>query len=192
MDNPSLQFSGYYKNKEATEKKLMRNVFKKGDLWCRAGDLIKHENGYLYFVDRIGDTFRWKGENVSTCEVAEVVSTVPFIDEVNIVGVSIPGKDGRACLAAVTFKENEEVSLPEFYSICKATLPPYAIPLFIRVLPHVEITGTFKHMKVAYKNEGMNPSNMKDKLYFFNNATKQYEELTHDVYNGIVDGKYKI
>merc|ERR1711862_493808 len=95
-------FEGYT-NKEASEKKMIRDAFKKNDLWFRSGDLLRRDDaGYFYFVDRIGDTFRWKGENVSTMEVSEVLSAFPGIVDANVFGVEVPGKEGQACMAALS------------------------------------------------------------------------------------------
>eukprot|EP00456_Euglypha_rotunda_P082860 TRINITY_DN8175_c0_g1_i16.p1 TRINITY_DN8175_c0_g1~~TRINITY_DN8175_c0_g1_i16.p1 ORF type:complete len:545 (-),score=101.93 TRINITY_DN8175_c0_g1_i16:52-1452(-) len=106
-DDPVRQFDGYHGNKDATSKKIAFDVFKKGDKWFRSGDLLRRDSsGFWYFVDRIGDTFRWKGENVSTMEVSEIVSVFPGVVEVNVYGVEVPGnKDGRACMAAMVFDE---------------------------------------------------------------------------------------
>merc|ERR1711998_125591 len=95
---------------EATEKKILRDAFKKGDRYFRSGDLLRRDaKGYYYFVDRIGDTFRWKGENVSTMEVSEVLSAFPGIVDANVYGVAVPGKDGRACMVALTLEEGATV-----------------------------------------------------------------------------------
>src|SRR5204863_6712202 len=99
--NVGSRFEGYT-SREASEKKILRDVFEKGDIWFRTSDLLrKDEQGYFYFVDRIGDTFRWKGENVSTSEVSEAVTAFPGVAEANVYGVSIPGRDGRAGMAAL-------------------------------------------------------------------------------------------
>merc|ERR1712113_762305 len=100
---------------EATEKKLLRDVFKKGDKYFRSGDLLrKDEKGYFYFVDRIGDTFRWKGENVSTMEVSEVLSSFPGVVDANVYGAEVPGKDGRACMVALTLEPGTELNAEQF------------------------------------------------------------------------------
>jgi fatty-acyl-CoA synthase len=121
------------------------------------GDLLKLDpSGFWYFIDRIGDTFRWKGENVSTTEVAEAISTYPGVEEVNVYGVEVPHHDGRACCAAMVLGDN--IDFKGLYSTCAKNLPPYAVPLFIRKLPKIDITGTFKHQKVELRNQGINPS----------------------------------
>ena len=120
------EFSGYT-NKEATEKKILRDVFVKGDSYFRTGDLLRTKGGYVYFVDRIGDTFRWKGENVSTMEVSEVLSTFPGIQEASVYGVEIPGSDGRACMVAINLTAGAEINPEEFLKYCRANLPSYSV-----------------------------------------------------------------
>merc|ERR1711862_993953 len=127
-------FEGYT-NSEATEKKILRNVFAKGDKFFRSGDLLRLDpKGYFYFVDRIGDTFRWKGENVSTMEVSEVLSGFPSIVDANVYGAEVPGKDGRACMVALTLESGAELDPGKFATYCKANLPSYSVPVFIRFL----------------------------------------------------------
>ena len=128
---PGNRFEGYA-SKAETEKKILRDVFEKGDAWFRTGDLMRKDaNGYFYFVDRIGDTFRWKGENVATSEVQEAITVFPGIVEANVYGVAIPGKDGRAGMAAVVaegnidlnaFREHLVASLPE---LCPPAVPAH-------------------------------------------------------------------
>merc|ERR1719359_2223412 len=116
-------FEGYT-SKEATDKKILTDVFKKGDRYFRTGDLLKQDSkGYYYFVDRIGDTFRWKGENVSTMEVSEVLSAFPGIIDANVYGVQIPGKDGRACMAAITTEGNKKPDAEKLAVYCRSNLP---------------------------------------------------------------------
>jgi len=153
----------------------------------------------FFFVDRIGDTFRWKGENVATTEVAEVVSIFPGIAEVNVYGVSVPGKDGRAGMAALTLKEgvlppggSEGFDVAGLAAHCIKNLPAYAVPVFLRFLPEVPITGTFKHQKVELRKEGCDPSTLADPLYFMNPETKTYEALTPKAYLALVTGPSKL
>ena len=132
--NPGREFAGYHGNKEGTEKKVLRDVFVKGDIYFRTGDLIRQDDqGYFYFVDRIGDTFRWKGENVSTNEVAEILSVFPGIKEANVYGVLVPGSDGRAGMAAIVAADDLDYAKFGLYVADK--LPAYAIPNFLRILP---------------------------------------------------------
>merc|ERR1711998_511262 len=125
-------------NKEATEKKVLQNVFAQGDKYFRTGDLVRRDSkGYFYFVDRIGDTFRWKGENVSTMEVSEVISAFPGVVDANVYGVQVPGKDGRACMVAITLDTGAELDVGKFTTYCRANLPSYSVPVFIRFLENV-------------------------------------------------------
>lgn len=189
--DPMKVFDGYHNNKEASSKKIATDVFMKGDKYFRTGDLLmRNEKGYWYFVDRIGDTFRWKGENVSTNEVAQVVSVFPGVSEVNIYGAAIPGHDGRACMAAMVAEEGIDFS--RLAAHCINNLPTYAVPLFIRLLPKIQVTGTFKHQKVALREEGAEPSVVKDPLYVLNLATKTYERLNNDKWGHIVRGQSKL
>ena len=125
-DGTTPDFEGYT-SKEATEKKVLRNVFKQGDSYFRTGDLLRRKDGLTYFVDRIGDTFRWKGENVSTMEVSEVLSTYPGILEASVYGVEVPRADGRACMVALRMHEGQTLCPEKFATYVKANLPPYSV-----------------------------------------------------------------
>jgi len=189
-DDPLGKFDGYHGNPEATNKKLARNVLKKNDLYFRSGDLLKQdERGYYFFVDRIGDTFRWKGENVSTTEVTEVLSTFPGVTEVNVYGVSIPGKEGRCCMAAMVFSDLNFDTLAKY---CRDNLPTYAIPLFIRKMPEIQITSTFKHQKGDLQKQGIDLGQIKDEMwcYDFNKGT--YIPYTSKEYEEIAKGRAKL
>jgi fatty-acyl-CoA synthase len=183
------RFEGYSKGSD-TEKKLLRDAQKKGDVWFRTGDLMKQDaQGYFYFVDRIGDTFRWKGENVSTNEVAEAISVYPGIKEANVYGVQIPGTDGRAGMAALVTAA--PIDFKAFQTHLEKNLPAYARPVFLRLQKEIEATGTFKHTKVALVKEGFDPSKIADPLYFFDPVTKAYEPLTAEIYTMIVEGRLR-
>ena len=187
-------FDGYLGDKEQSEKKLLRNVFRKGDCYFRTGDLLMRDHlGYYYFVDRMGDTFRWKGENVATTEVAQVLSGVKGCLEVTVYGVQIPGKDGRACCAAIVPKDGEELDLDNLYEVCHHQLPSYAQPIFVRLLPKLAVTGTFKHQKSELRDEGMDVINkVKDPMFFLDEAAKKYVTLSPQVYQAIVTGHAKL
>jgi fatty-acyl-CoA synthase len=163
-DDPRSNFAGYA-DKAATEKKVLRGAFAAGDAWFRTGDLMRQdEEGYFYFVDRIGDTFRWKGENVSTGEVSERLAEIPGVKEVTVYGVHVPGADGRAGMASLV--TGPEFDLAAFQTQSEATLPAYAQPLFIRLQPEIETTGTFKYRKMDLVNEGFDPARIQEPLYF--------------------------
>jgi fatty-acyl-CoA synthase len=183
------RFEGY-SNPEATEKKILRNVFKPGDAYFRTGDLMRLDaDDYFYFVDRIGDTFRWKGENVSTNEVAEVLSVCPGVKEANVYGVAVPGQDGRAGMAALVVDERfDPMSLAER---CARELPAYARPLFLRLLPQIEVTGTFKHRKVELVKEGFDPAVIANPLYFLD-GERGYVKLDPELHGRIVRGEQRV
>ena len=190
-DNDATRRFDGYTNKDANEKKIAHDVFAKGDKWFRTGDLLKMDReGFVYFVDRIGDTFRWKGENVATTEVAEVMSQVKGINDVNVYGVKIGELDGRAGMAAI--QSNDELEFTNLYQVLSEQLPPYARPLFLRELPESDLTGTFKHKKVKLRDEGFNPTEIGDQLYFRNDEEKTFIKLNASLYEEIVNGKLKI
>uniref|UniRef100_A0A8C9A146 long-chain-fatty-acid--CoA ligase n=1 Tax=Prolemur simus TaxID=1328070 RepID=A0A8C9A146_PROSS len=186
-------FSGYAGGKTQTEKKKLRDVFKKGDLYFNSGDLlmIDHEN-FIYFHDRVGDTFRWKGENVATTEVADIVGLVDFVQEVNVYGVPVPGHEGRIGMASIKMKENHEFDGKKLFQHIADYLPPYARPRFLRIQDTIEITGTFKHRKVTLVEEGFNPTVIKDALYFLDDTAKMYVPMTEDIYNAISANTLKL
>jgi fatty-acyl-CoA synthase len=166
-------------------------VFKKGDAWFRTGDLMRRdEHGYFFFVDRIGDTFRWKGENVATSEVAEALSTVPGIKEINVYGVSVPGADGRAGMAALVVDGTFDVA--GLGKRLEGHLSPFARPVFLRLQPEIEVTGTFKQRKVELVREGFDPRVIADPLYWFDPTTKRYEKLSVAVYDDITQDRIKL
>ncbi|MEQ9145747.1 MAG: long-chain-acyl-CoA synthetase [Parvibaculaceae bacterium] len=189
-DTPTGRFDGYAR-KEETEKKILRDVFEKGDAWFRTGDLLKQDKlGYFYFVDRIGDTFRWKGENVATSEVAEAISVFPGIKEANVYGVHVPGADGRAGMASIV--SETDVDLPAFRAHLEKELPAYAQPLFVRIQPEMEITGTFKHRKVDLVKEGFDPDAISDPIYFNDPAAKAFVPLDKELYDHIAGGGIRL
>lgn len=131
-----LEFKGYYKNEQATSKKILTHVFAKGDAYFRTGDLLKlTKDGFFIFGDRVGDTFRWKSENVSTAEVAQVLGLYPGIAEANVYGATVPHHDGRAGMAALVMQDGVKIDFKDLYSYLRKRLPRYAIPLFLRFVP---------------------------------------------------------
>ena len=189
-DEPGKNFEGYTK-KEDTQKKILRDVFEKGDAWFRTGDLMKRdEHGYFYFVDRIGDTFRWKGENVSTNEVAEALGVIDGIKEANVYGVSVPGMDGRAGMAALVVAPGFDVA--GLAARLAGSLASYARPIFIRIRPEMEITGTFKLRKVDLVKEGCDPGTISDPLYVLQPQAERYVPLDVAGYEEILSGNVKL
>ncbi|XP_030292537.1 long-chain fatty acid transport protein 6 [Sparus aurata] len=184
------QFLGYAGNNILSEKKLLRNVFKAGDVYFNTGDLLLHDyRDFLYFRDRIGDTFRWKGENVSTTEVSDVLGLLDFIQEANVYGVTIPGYEGRAGMAAIVLKPAHKLNGTKLYNHVVKTLPAYAWPWFLRIQTSLDVTETFKQQKVKLVQEGFNPDVTQDPLYFLDVSKKDYVYLTLTLYQDIVSGK---
>ncbi|MES1199153.1 MAG: long-chain-acyl-CoA synthetase [Pseudomonadota bacterium] len=183
-------YSGYA-DKAASERKVLRDAFEKGDAWFRTGDLMRQDAaGYFYFVDRIGDTYRWKGENVSTTEVAQAVSHYPGVAEANVYGVNITGLDGRAGMVAITPGEGFDLcGLRDFLT---RELPAYARPLFIRLEPAIETTGTFKYRKVDLVAEGFDPTKIEHEIYFDSPDAKAYVRVTPELYAQIQGGAFKL
>jgi fatty-acyl-CoA synthase len=188
--NPSGHFEGYT-NEEASEKKILRNVFEPGDAWFRTGDLMrKDEKGYYYFVDRVGDTFRWKGENVSTSEVSEAISAFPGIREANVYGVAVPGAEGRAGMAAVAV--DGELDLDAFRAHLTARLPSYARPLFLRIQTELQVTATFKHTKTDLMREGYDPAVTTDAIYLNYAERNAFVRIDNGVYERIKIGLIRL
>ena len=188
-DDPSnigSRFEGYT-NREASERKILRNVFALGDVWIRTGDLMrKDEQGYFYFVDRIGDTFRWKGENVATCEVSEAICAFPGVKHANVYGVTVPAAEGRAGMA--TLVTEVELDLAEFRKHLINRLPPYARPLFLRVRKNMDLTGTFKYSKTDLVRQGFNPASSDDAIYFNDLELGAFTRLDQELYERIEKG----
>ncbi len=185
-------FDGY-NDPAQTEKKILRDVFQPGDMWFRTGDLMKKdEQAYIYFVDRIGDTFRWKAENVATNEVAETLAVFEGIKLPNVYGVAVPDTDGRAGMAAITLDDAKELDGKGLAAHVDAELPVYARPIFIRVQPEAETTGTFKYRKVELVKEGYDLSKVDgDKVYVRLPGSDAYELLTPDIQAQIDKGEVK-
>ncbi len=185
-------FAGYT-DKQATESKILRNVFQVGDAWFNTGDLIRDIGyGQVRFVDRTGDTFRWKGENVSTTEVEAVANTLPQVSLSSAYGVKMPGGDGRAgMIAIIPDGKAEEFDLRALYQHLQRSLPSYAVPKFVRLNANLECTATHKITKVALKNEGFDPQSVNDALYVLLPGEAAYRPLTQEIYKNILDGKYK-
>uniref|UniRef100_A0AAR2ILZ7 long-chain-fatty-acid--CoA ligase n=1 Tax=Pygocentrus nattereri TaxID=42514 RepID=A0AAR2ILZ7_PYGNA len=186
-------FVGYAGNEQQTEKKRLRDVFVKGDLYFNSGDLLKvdHEN-FVYFQDRVGDTFRWKGENVATTEVSDILIMVDCIEEANVYGVTVKGHEGRIGMAAITLTEGKEFDCVDTCKVLSNLLPVYARPYFIRIQNSLEMTGTFKLKKVKLVAEGFDPALIQDPLYFLDLAQKKYIPLTQDIYNSVLAGEIKL
>ncbi|MEA3259411.1 MAG: long-chain-acyl-CoA synthetase, partial [Pseudomonadota bacterium] len=191
-------FDGYT-DKDKTEKAIFRDVFKKGDAWFNTGDMMR-DIGFRHaqFVDRLGDTFRWKGENVSTTEVEQILDGFEQIVESVVYGVEIPGTNGRAGMAELRLDRplsqggKEEVDWPALSSYLKRELPPYAIPVFLRITDHgVETTGTFKHQKNKLKEEKYDLNQHNDPVYVLLPGESCYQRLTPEMQTDIEAGRYR-
>jgi fatty-acyl-CoA synthase len=183
-------FEGYTSEQES-ERKILRNVFAPGDAWYRTGDLMRKDaGGFYYFVDRIGDTFRWKGENVSTSEVAAAIAAFPGIAEASVYGVNVPGSEGAAGMAALVV--GEALDFAAFRRHLARQLPAYARPLFVRIKTRIEITATFKHQKHELRREGYDPEATTDAIYFDDPARGAFVRLDTARYRDIQAGAVRL
>jgi fatty-acyl-CoA synthase len=190
LSKPGQRFEGYATQLE-TEKKVLHDVFVKGDLWFRTGDLMrKDEDGYFYFVDRIGDTFRWKGENVSTTEVEEAIGGFDGVLAANVYGVRVPGRDGRAGMATVSAQQG--FNLTAFREHLAQRLPEYARPVFIRLRTDIETTTTFKIKKVDLAQQGFDPRTVSDPIYVNDPGAKAFVRIDTALYDQITNGKVRL
>ncbi|HEX5461283.1 MAG TPA: long-chain-acyl-CoA synthetase [Steroidobacteraceae bacterium] len=184
------RFEGYA-DAEASSRKVLRDVFARGDAWYRTGDLMsRDEQGFYYFVDRIGDTFRWKGENVSTTEVASALAGCRGVLDVAVYGVTVPGTEGRAGMAALVV--GPEFDLAVLRRELDAKLPEYARPVFLRIVPTLEVTGTFKLRKQELAAQGYDPERTGDPLYFHAARRERYEALDAPLHRRITQGLEKL
>ncbi|HLV16288.1 MAG TPA: long-chain-acyl-CoA synthetase [Pseudomonas sp.] len=173
-NTPVAPFEGYT-SAEATEQKILRNVFRHGDAFWRSGDLLRYdEDRYFYFVDRIGDTFRWKSENVSTQEVANALDDLPGMESLNIYGVTVPGFEGRAGMAAIVMQQGQAFDPEAFYALTAKRLPGYAAPQFVRVSASADMTSTFKLRKVDLQRQGYCPELCGEPIYLRDDAEGRY------------------
>jgi fatty-acyl-CoA synthase len=179
------RFDGYLDHK-ASDSKILRDVFRRGDAWFNSGDLVTlHEEKWLSFADRVGDTFRWKGENVSTAEVALLLNAAPGVVESNVFGVSVPGSDGKAGMACLVIGPDFDVGAFGAYAAEK--LPKYARPLFLRLLRDMQVTSTLKQKKTDYRTEGYDPARFEDPVFV--SIDGRYERITPERYHEIRTGK---
>ena len=166
-------------------------MFKKGDIWFRTGDLMrKDKNGYFYFIDRIGDTFRWKGENVSTTEVEEAIGQFDGVMEANVYGVEVPGYDGRAGMASVVAGDN--LNLTKLRDHLARHLPEYAQPMFLRMREANDVTSTFKSKKIDLVEQGFDQSQTNDPIYFNDPRRKAFVRLNSALYEDIKAGGVRL
>jgi fatty-acyl-CoA synthase len=210
QNNVNTRFDGY-SDTQSTEKKILSSVFEKDDHYFNTGDLIYRDaEGFFYWSDRVGDTFRWKGENVATTEVENCLTSVCGVSEVTVYGVTIPNCDGRVGMASLILHEKTSVggrnTTPaggggetglewerSFHEECQKHLPPYARPAFIRIQRAIQVTGTFKHQKAGLIEEGYDPEKMKgDLLYLYNQKEGKMIPMTRELYQQIQTGAIKL
>jgi len=183
-------FDGYQDERE-TERKILRDAFAKGDAWFNTGDLLRaDQKRRLFFVDRMGDTFRWKGENVSTFEVQEQIAGLPNAAEVNVYGVQVPHTEGRAGMVALAL--NGAFDAAQFKQHVDARLPSYARPLFVRLKDRIEITSTFKLKKNELRDEGFDPGAVRDPLYLRHPQRDAYVPLTPELFAELQAGRLRL
>jgi fatty-acyl-CoA synthase len=183
-------FEGYTDRRD-TEQKILRDVFTRGDAWFRTGDLMRMDSGgFFTFVDRIGDTFRWKGENVATSEVAAAIMAFAGVREANVYGVRVPGTEGAAGMAAIV--TDGALDLAAFRTHLAQRLPPYARPKFLRVADRIAITSTFKHTKNEFQRDGFDPAATSDPIYFDDAANNAFVPLDDALYQRINAGTMRL
>jgi citronellyl-CoA synthetase len=182
-----------YSDKKKTEEKIIRDAFKKGDMWFNTGDMLRNMGfRHAQFADRVGDTFRWKGENVSTQEVEKAIDTFRGVSSSAVYGINIPGSDGKAGMAAIIKDENIPLDISKLAGHLKERLPKYAIPLFVRFVPDFEWTATHKIKKTKLKTEGYDPSQVKEEIYVLLPGSESYVALNNEIYRDMMAGKYKL
>ena len=188
--HPGGRFEGYTSNTES-ERKVLHNVFELGDIWYRTGDLMRMgEGGYFYFVDRIGDTFRWKGENVATSEVAVAVAAFPGIVEACVYGVHVPATEGAAGMATIVSPNVPDLRRLREHLVNR--LPDYARPVFLRVTDNIEATATFKQSTITLKSEGYNPGSTSDPIFFYSSKEQAFVRLDLALFEQINTGKIRL
>jgi len=188
--DPAQRFEGYTSETES-EKKLLRDVFEPGDAWLRSGDLMRLDaRGFFHFVDRIGETFRWKGENVSAGEVAAAIEACPGVAAAAVYGVRVPHADGRAGMAAVVAEPGFE--LDRLRERLAVALPAYARPLFVRLVPALPTTETFKKASQRLAEGGFDPARIGDPLYVDDVAAGRYAPLDRQLFERIARGELRL
>lgn len=189
---PERSFVGYFGNKKASESKLLRDVQKKGDVFMRTGDLMSVDaDGFIYFNDRLGDTYRFQSENVSTTEVAEAIGNFPGILEANVYGVQVPNLDGRAGCVAICRDPVGSLNYTELSAHLSRTLPKYAVPRFLRIMEKMQSTGNYKQQKTGLRAEGVAHAKVGgDELLWLRDGT--YVPFTPEHFNHLVAGKARL
>ena len=184
-------FKGYKSNSGATRSKILENAFKKGDRFFISGDIFQlHRGNYVSFVDRLGDTYKWKGEVVSTNEVSDILNRFGNIEDTNVYGVQVASTEGRCGMAAITPLAGCALDLDALAEYVSSNLPVYARPYFIRVRENVDSTASFKKVKRALQTEGFDPSIINDRLYLLDSGQGKYVRITESLYRDIQSGLF--
>ena len=181
-----------YSDKKKTEEKIFRSVFSKGDMWFNTGDMLRNMGfRHAQFADRLGDTFRWKGENVATQEVEKALDSFPGVSSSAVYGIAMPGSDGKAGMAAIVRDDKTPLDITRLAGHLRTSLPKYAVPIFVRFVPDFEWTATHKIKKTNLKNQGYDPSQVKQDVYILLPGSDRYEAVNEDIYRNLTAGKYK-
>ncbi len=181
-----------YKDKNKTNQRVLRNVLKENDAYFNTGDLVHlHDDNWVSFADRYGDTFRWKGENVSTMEVESILNTFGGFEMCNVYGVEVPNSDGKAGMICIKIDDTKSFKPELFSQFVSKNLPKYAIPLFIRIKDELEFTGTHKLRKVNLRTQGYDINAIKDQLYFWESMSNRYKIFEREHYQNVINGKLK-
>jgi fatty-acyl-CoA synthase len=203
-NDPLRDFQGYSNNSKATQSKVLTNVFSAGDSYFRSGDLVTRDaEGFIYFVDRVGDTFRWKGENCATTECETIINNFNCtesarvnrnneLSEVNVYGVSVGNNEGKAGMASIVLLSAEKFDFTALWAYLNANMPAYQMPLFLRIQQQMEITGTFKHKKSELVEQGFNPDKVKEPLFFRDDRKKTFLPLDQKLYQAIISGEVRV
>jgi len=188
------KFDGY-KNADATNDKILTDLREPGDRWFNTGDLIRTVDvgfamglPHYQFVDRVGDTFRWRAENVSTNEVGEILNACDQVEISNVYGVDIPGAEGKAGMAAITLTPGQQFNAAEFTEFVDRELPAFARPVFVRIEQEQDTTGTFKLFKGKLKQQAYHLDQVDEPLYVRQPKSKQYELLDRGFYEQLING----
>ncbi|RUS69970.1 hypothetical protein EGW08_022266 [Elysia chlorotica] len=188
-----VQFDGYLGPASHTRKRIVRDVLEVGDFYVNTNDVFSLDADYnLFFKDRIGDSFRWKGENVSTAEVSNVMNTASFVQDTNVFGVNVPGYEGKTGMAAINLKENHEIDsekIEELSNLCRSKLPGYARPRFLRFQRQMSLTSTFKQQKTDLAREGYNTQVVRDPLFYLDRTKDQFKPLDETAHRKIILGE---
>jgi len=192
--NEINKYMGYINDPEASESRLLRNVFREGDVYFNSGDLVHvHENEDISFVDRMGDTYRWKSQTVSSSQVADVISKFfGGIEDCTVYGVRVPGTEGRCGMAAIKLVEDEKLDWKKLIAHINKRMPPHARPLFVRIIEELDTSDDLKLLKKHLQEESFDIVKVKDPLYFLDPQQDQYVPLTSEIFQALQEQKLRL